>query len=66
MSTEEIKGLREALGLTRTQLANELRVHRSTVQRWEAGKNRVPPHVPQFLKALQKLRLNKVRKKVKC
>ncbi len=56
MSPEEVKKLREGLGLTQEQLAHELGVSFATVNRWENGK-RSPTGLS--LKALSDLRAKK-------
>ncbi len=52
MTPEEIKGLREALGLTQEAFARKLGVSYQTVNRWENAK-RVPTGL--YLKALEQL-----------
>jgi HTH-type transcriptional regulator / antitoxin MqsA len=39
LSGEEIRGIREKLGLTQAQLAAMLRLGANTLSRWEAGRN---------------------------
>ena len=45
MTGEQLKEIREKLGLSQTELAERLRVARNTVWRWEQGKR----HIPEFL-----------------
>lgn len=53
MSAQEIRRLRQALGMTQVQLAALLDVHKATIKRWETGKTRVPGHVVTYLKSLK-------------
>lgn len=39
LGSEEIRGIRDRLGLTQAQLARLLRLGSNTVSRWEAGRN---------------------------
>ena len=52
MKPEDIKAIREALGLTQEALAHKLRVELATVNRWENG-HKKPSIVA--LKALQRM-----------
>lgn len=58
MSAEEIKRLRQALGMTQVQLAALLEVHKATIKRWEGGKIRAPRHVVKYLESLAKGEVN--------
>ena len=49
MKGEEIKALRLRLGLTQTELAAEIGVHRVTVARWETGRKNPLPIVQRAL-----------------
>jgi DNA-binding XRE family transcriptional regulator len=42
MTPEQLRKLRERLGLSQVQLAKFLRVRSQTVCRWESGNRRVP------------------------
>ncbi len=59
MTPEEIKKLREDLGLTQERLAYELHISFYTVNRWERGKSS-PKGI--YLKVLQDLRAQTERK----
>ena len=39
LSAEEIRSIRERLGVTQSELARVLRLGRNTISRWEAGRN---------------------------
>jgi DNA-binding transcriptional regulator YiaG len=52
--------MREELGLTQGQLAEEIGVHRVTVAKWEAGDRGIPEPVARLL---QRIRAEKKRKK---
>ena len=49
MKGEEIKALRLRLGLTQTELAAEIGVHRVTVANWETGGKKPLPIVQRAL-----------------
>jgi DNA-binding transcriptional regulator YiaG len=57
---QEFKRIREALGLTQGQLAEEIGVHRVTVAKWEAGDRGIPEPVARLL---SRIRAEKKRKK---
>lgn len=42
MTPEQLKSIRERLGLTQAQLAQRMGVERNTINRWEMGLNRIP------------------------
>jgi len=52
MTATEIKTLREALGLTRRELAIKLDVAEATVGRWESGERTPAYHSAKMLKRL--------------
>ncbi|MGH7411694.1 MAG: transcriptional repressor LexA [Candidatus Methylomirabilis sp.] len=54
MKPEELKKLRQGLGLTQTQLAEQLRTTRMTVTRYEGGTRRIPGVVEVVLTQLVK------------
>ncbi len=56
----ELRRIRDELGLTQGQLADELGVHRVTVAKWEAGDRGIPEPVARLL-----LRIRGERKKPK-
>jgi len=49
----ELKRIREALGLTQEQLADEVGVHRVTVAKWEAGDRGIPEPVARLVTRIQ-------------
>jgi len=50
----EMKRIRDELGLTQEELAEELGVHRVTVARWEAGDRGIPEPVARLLLRIRK------------
>jgi transcriptional regulator with XRE-family HTH domain len=56
MKPEELKGRREALGLTQEQLSRALDVTMMTISRWERGVYPVPKHIELAVEALEKRR----------
>jgi len=57
---EELKRIRETLGLTQEEFADEIGVHRVTVAKWEAGDRNIPEPVARLV---QRIRDEKKRKK---
>jgi transcriptional regulator with XRE-family HTH domain len=57
---DELQRIREALGMTQAELADELGVHRVTVARWETGDRTIPEPVARLI-----LRIRDERKKRK-
>lgn len=53
MTPAELRSLRESFGYSIEDLARELSVSRSIVQKWEAGNVPVPPGVADEVEALQ-------------
>ncbi len=45
----ELKRIREELGMTQAQLADEVGVHRVTVAKWEAGDRGIPEPVARLI-----------------
>jgi transcriptional regulator with XRE-family HTH domain len=60
VTREELQRLREELGLTQEQLAEEVGVHRVTVARWENGDRGIPEPVARLL---EKIRAERKRRK---
>ena len=60
LKASELKRIREELGLTQEQLADEVGVHRVTVAKWEAGDRGIPGPVARLV---QRIRHEKKRKK---
>jgi transcriptional regulator with XRE-family HTH domain len=56
----ELRRIRAELGLTQTELGEELGVHRVTVARWETGERGIPEPVARLL---QRIRAERKRKK---
>lgn len=52
MSAEEIRDLRERLGLTRRQLAEQVGVAKRTVECWEQGRRNPNPSANKILESL--------------
>ncbi len=61
MIGSEVRRLREALGLTQAELAEELGVHPITISRWERDKARVPSAAARLLTILVKAKSSKRR-----
>ena len=61
MTPDELKEVRSRLGLTQTQLANELGVTLNAVQRWEAGDRPIRRVTELALKTLERRRRGKGR-----
>jgi putative transcriptional regulator len=58
MTGAEIKGLREALGLTQVQLSQLLGVHPLTLSKWERGGPGGPtPHQMALLESFRKAKI---------
>ncbi|MDO8474593.1 MAG: helix-turn-helix domain-containing protein [Candidatus Rokubacteria bacterium] len=55
----ELRRIRAEMGLTQTELAEALGVHRVTVARWETGERGIPEPVARLL---QRIRSEKKRK----
>ena len=53
MNSQELKHIREQLGLTQQQLADALRTTRVSIARYEAGMRRIPRIVPIVLDQLR-------------
>jgi transcriptional regulator with XRE-family HTH domain len=49
----ELQRIREALGLTQAQLAEEIGVHRVTVAKWEAGDRNIPEPVARLVQRIR-------------
>ena len=61
MTPDELKEVRSRLGLTQTQLANELGVTLNAVQRWEAGERPIRRVTELALETLERRRRGKGR-----
>jgi len=59
MTGSEVRQLRETLGLTQPELAEELGVHPITISRWEREKARVPTAAARLLTILAKAKSSK-------
>jgi DNA-binding transcriptional regulator YiaG len=57
----ELRSIREKLGLTQTQLAEEIGVHRVTVAKWEAGDRSIPEPVARLVQRIRDERRRKKR-----
>jgi transcriptional regulator with XRE-family HTH domain len=55
MTTEELKTLRDRLGLTQGELAEKLGVARNTITRWEMGIRHIPEPVARLVRLLTAL-----------
>lgn len=69
MGPKELRVLRTSLGMSRTELANELGVSFETLVKWERGPepgaarlNRIPEMAVRFLKVIEQRHLGKTRK----
>ena len=62
VTAAELKRLREGLGLTQEQLADEVGVHRVTVAKWEAGDHGVPEPVARLILRIRDERTKKRKK----
>jgi DNA-binding transcriptional regulator YiaG len=50
----ELQKWRERIGLTREQLARELRTSYPTVYRWEEGQRKIPPYLDLALETIER------------
>jgi transcriptional regulator with XRE-family HTH domain len=55
----EFVRIREALGLTQAELAEEIGVHRVTVARWETGDRNIPEPVARLVQRIHEERRRK-------
>jgi len=55
----EFVRIREALGLTQAELAEEIGVHRVTVARWETGDRNIPEPVARLVQRIREERRRK-------
>lgn len=60
VKSPELQRIRAEMGLTQTELADELGVHRVTVARWENGERGIPEPVARLL---QRIRDDKKKRK---
>lgn len=54
MTPDQLKSIRERLGLTQAQLATKLGVTRNTINRWEMGLHPIPPLAATLLPLLRR------------
>jgi len=54
MEKEELKKIREDLGLTQSELAAHLKVAPNTVSRWELGERKIPEFLDLALETVQR------------
>lgn len=54
MTPDELREIRERLGLTQTQLADLLETTQESVSRWETGVHRIPPLVAREVRRLER------------
>ena len=50
---EEMKRIREALGMTQEEFADEIGVHRVTVAKWEGGDRTIPEPVARLVQRIR-------------
>lgn len=62
MTGSEVRRLREALGVTQPELAEELGVHPITISRWERDKARVPTAAARLLTMLAQAKRSRRRR----
>jgi DNA-binding transcriptional regulator YiaG len=56
MEAEELKRWREALEMSRDELARELQTSSVTVWRWENGERAIPPYLSLALETIKRQR----------
>lgn len=54
MEKEELKKVREDLGLTQAELAKNLKVATNTVSRWEIGERKIPEFLDLALETVKR------------
>lgn len=54
MEAEELQKRREALGLSRDELARELKTTTVTIWRWENGERSIPPYLSLALETIER------------
>ena len=54
MNPDELKTRREALGMTQSELAQELSVDVMTISRWERGARTIPTYLPLALETIER------------
>lgn len=65
MTTEELRQLRDELGLTQQEMAKSLNVSFVTYSRWENGHRDIPADTAKLLDGIRLLMTSDVRKKTK-
>ncbi len=54
MESEELQNRREALGMSRDELAKALQTTSVSVWRWENGERSIPPYLPLALETVER------------
>jgi DNA-binding transcriptional regulator YiaG len=54
VKSDELKQRRETLGLSREELARELKTTYTTVYRWEIGNREIPPYLELALETIER------------
>ena len=54
MTGDELKNFRERLGLSREELARELRTTYPTIYRWETDDRAIPPYLDLALETIER------------
>jgi transcriptional regulator with XRE-family HTH domain len=54
MEADELRARRDALGMSRDELARELCVTAVTIWRWETGGRKIPPYLSLALETIER------------